>query len=30
MKLTLTPPLTPSHRMRSPDLCDTASAPLGG
>lgn len=27
MKLTLTPPLTPSHWMRSTDLADTASAP---
>lgn len=27
MKLTLTPPLTPSHWMRSTDLADAASAP---
>ena len=26
MKLTLTPPLTPSHWMRSTDLADAASA----
>lgn len=30
MKLTLTPPLTPSHWMRSTDLADAASAPLVG
>lgn len=27
MILTLTPPLTPSHWMRSTDLADAASAP---
>lgn len=27
MKLTLTPPLTPSHWMRSTDLADATSAP---
>lgn len=30
MKLTLTPPLTPSHWMRSTDLADATSAPLVG
>ncbi|MFO6081162.1 hypothetical protein, partial [Pseudomonas aeruginosa] len=30
MKLTLTPPLTPSHWMRSTDLADAACAPLVG